>query len=91
MAQNNPAYDQWLSGFNQKKQGGVLPAVGYVAQNPQPPKELPPGKSDAEIQLAALEERRKNLRKRGRASTVLTGGAGLTNTAPTASVALLGL
>lgn len=49
-----------------------------------------PTKSDAEIQDAAMKERDRARRAKGRASTILTGGEGDTSTTPTGPKKLLG-
>ena len=49
----------------------------------------PPTRSDAEVQEAALQERRRRANARGRASSILTSGQGV-ESAPTAKVRLLG-
>ena len=49
-----------------------------------------PELSDAEVQQAGEEERRRLLNARGRASTILTGGQGLALAASTASRTLFG-
>lgn len=49
-----------------------------------------PTESDAEVQAAALRERERARRARGRASTILTGGAGDTSEATINDKKLLG-
>lgn len=44
---------------------------------PVPAATPPPSRSSAEVAAAALDERRRLANMRGRASTILTGGAGL--------------
>ncbi len=57
----------------------------YVA-----PVEKAPDKSDAEIREEAARARELERRRKGRASTILTGGSGDTSTAPTQKKILLG-
>lgn len=49
-----------------------------------------PAKSDAEVQAAALLERKRAAAARGGASTILTGGQGDVSTAPISRKVLLG-
>ena len=64
-----------------------------IFSSPSPPAAPPPApeKSDAEVQDAALRERERARRARGRATTILTGGAGDTSEAPTGNKHLLGM
>jgi hypothetical protein len=57
----------------------------YVA-----PVEKATDKSDAEIREEAARARELERRRKGRASTILTGGSGDTSTAPTQKKILLG-
>jgi hypothetical protein len=57
------------------------------APAPAPP---PPSRSDAEVQGAALDARRRMAARSGRASTILTGGQGVTDEAKTKAKTLLG-
>jgi hypothetical protein len=59
-----------------------MPTAGAAGATPE--------LGDPAVQAAAEEERRRLLNARGRASTILTGGQGLTSAAPTASRALFG-
>lgn len=59
------------------------------APTPPPPPE-PPEKSDAEVQEAALQERLRRARQRGRAANILTGNQGVTGDAPAVQKTLLG-
>lgn len=51
----------------------------------------PPAINDAEVQAAALAERERAARAKGRASTILTGGEGDTTGAPVERPALKAL
>jgi hypothetical protein len=57
---------------------------------PPPPPPPPPERTDAEVQDAALQERLRQARARGRAANILTGGEGVTDPAPVARKRLLG-
>jgi hypothetical protein len=57
---------------------------------PPPPPPPPPVRSDAEVQEAALQERLRQARVRGRSANILTGGEGVTGPAPVARKKLLG-
>lgn len=57
---------------------------------PPPPPPPPPERSDAEVQEAALRERLRQSRARGRAANILTGGEGVTEPTPTTRKRLLG-
>jgi hypothetical protein len=57
---------------------------------PPPPPPPPPVRSDAEVQEAALQERLRQARVRGRSANILTGGEGVTGLAPVARKKLLG-
>lgn len=57
---------------------------------PPPASPKAPERSDAEVQAAAAAERARARQARGRAATILTGGAGDTSAAPTAAKILLG-
>lgn len=57
---------------------------------PSPPPPPPPARSDAEVQEAALQERLRQSRVRGRAANILTGGEGVTAPAPATRKRLLG-
>jgi hypothetical protein len=50
----------------------------------------PPEKSDAEVQAAELEARKRAAAAKGNASTILTGGLGVSGAANTAKPAVLG-
>lgn len=52
--------------------------------------EKTPTRSDSEVQSAALAARKRLLAARGRASTIRTGGLGVTGSAPVAVKRLLG-
>lgn len=67
--------------------GGLFSSPKIQAPAPAPP---PPGPAAAEVQDAMKRERRRTASATGRASTVLTGGQGLTSEATTASKKLLG-
>ena len=54
---------------------------------PPPP---PPTRSDAEVQAAALAERRRLAARTGRSSTILTSGQGVVDEATPATRTLLG-
>ena len=60
--------------------------MGFLFPSSPPPA---PEKDDREVQDAALRERRRRLLARGRASTRLTGGQGVTGDAPTVRKRLL--
>jgi hypothetical protein len=64
--------------------GGGAPAA---APAPPPP---PPERSDEEVQQAAREERLRRSKAQGRASTILTGGQGVTDSGSAGVVTLLG-
>ena len=57
---------------------------------PPPPPPPPPERDDAAVQEAALQERLRRARARGRSANILTSGQGLTGVAPTARKRLLG-
>ncbi len=57
---------------------------------PPPPPPPPPQRSDEEVQQAALQERLRQARARGRAANILTGGEGVTAPAPASRKRLLG-
>ena len=72
-----------------------LPSVAYaMITTPSPPfplvTDLPPPppppvtRKDPAIALAAKKQREADLRRRGRASTIISGGRGVTGTAPLA-------
>ena len=56
--------------------GGIFSAPKQAAPPPPPP---PPQRSDQEVQDAALAERRRRAAAVGRASTIKTGGQGVTD------------
>ncbi|MGB8274061.1 MAG: hypothetical protein WCF16_02195 [Alphaproteobacteria bacterium] len=64
----------------------------FSAPSPPPLPPLPPlpEKSDAEVQAAALAERLRAARARGRAATILTSGLGDLSSAPVTAKTLLG-
>lgn len=62
--------------------GGSQPA-------PLPPP-VPPSRSDADIQSAALEARQRRAAATGRSETILTSGQGVTEDANTTTKKLLG-
>lgn len=66
---------------------------GNPFASPSIPSAPPPAptQSDAEVQAAALAERRRAANAKGRASTILTGGEGDTTGAPVAKPALKNL
>ena len=70
--------------------GGIFSTPKAPAPPPPPPP--PPSRSDADVQAEALAERQRRARAQGRASTVLSGGAGVSGDAEMtpASKALLG-
>lgn len=55
-----------------------------------PPPPLPPTRDDAAVRQAALEERRRRSLAAGRASTIRTGGQGVSGPAPVKTKELLG-
>ena len=63
--------------------------MSFLFGSPSTPAQVPE-KSDAEVQAAALRERRRRLLAGGRSSTNVTGGQGVLGAAPTAANALLG-
>lgn len=67
--------------------GGLISSPTPTAPVPLPP---PPTQSDAEVQDAALAERRRRAAALGRESTINTSGQGVTDEAGTAATKLLG-
>lgn len=67
--------------------GGIF---GGGAPPPPAPIPEPPARSDKDIQASALEARQRRAAATGRSETILTGGAGVTEDASTATVTLLG-
>lgn len=63
---------------------------GFSSSPTPPPPPAPPERDDAEVQEAALQERLRQARARGRAANILTGGQGVTDPVPTARKKLLG-
>ena len=59
----------------------------FSAPPPPPP---PPTRDDAAVRRAALEERQRRSLAAGRASTIRTGGEGVTEPAPVRKTELLG-
>lgn len=57
---------------------------------PPPPPPEPAERTDAEVQEAALQERLRQARARGRAANILTGGQGVTEPTPSVRKRLLG-
>ena len=54
------------------------------------PLPTPPSRSDAEVQAAALDERKRRGMAQGRSSTILTSGQGVKDEVTTKSKTLLG-
>ena len=67
--------------------GGIFSAPSQPAVEPLPP---PPTKSDAEVQQAALDVRRRRAGAIGRSDTIKTSGQGVVDGADTVSTQLLG-
>ena len=67
--------------------GGLFGGAAPAAPTPAP---LPPTRSDADVQSAALEARQRRARATGRAETISTSPQGVTEDAPVASKKLLG-
>ena len=67
--------------------GGIF---GGGAPAPPPAPLPPPDRGDADVQLAARNERLRQAGTRGRASTVLTSGKGVTDEATPVKKTLLG-
>jgi len=67
--------------------GGIFGGAAPTAPAPPPP---PPDRSDADVQLAARNERLRQAGTQGRASTVLTSGQGVTDEVPVVKKTLLG-
>lgn len=59
------------------------------APTPAPPPP-PPARDNGEVQEAALQERLRQARARGRSANILTGGQGVTEAVPAARKRLLG-
>lgn len=66
---------------------GLFSSPSPSASPPPPP---PPKRDDKEVQDAALKERLRLARARGRRANILTGGRGVTEEALTAQKRLLG-
>jgi hypothetical protein len=66
--------------------------MSFMSAKTPAPVEVPtaPEKSDAEVQAEALAERKRRRAALGSASTVLTGGSGVTNPSALAAKQLLG-
>lgn len=67
--------------------GGLFGGAAPAAPTPAP---LPPTRSDAEVQSAALAARQRRAQAVGRSETISTSPQGLTEDAPVASKKLLG-
>jgi len=63
---------------------------GFSSSPTPPPPPPPPERDDAEVQEAALKERLRTARARGRAANILTGGQGVTEPTPSVRKRLLG-
>jgi hypothetical protein len=68
--------------------------MGGLFSSPTPPTPpapiAPPSKSDAEVKVAADKERKRLLAKKGRKSTIHTGGQGVLGAADVEKKKLLG-
>jgi hypothetical protein len=62
----------------------------FGPSSPPPPPPLPTPDNSAAVQAAAAAERERLRRARGRVATILTGGLGVTASAPSAVKRLLG-
>ena len=67
--------------------GGLF---GSSKPAPLPPPPPPPKREDPSVKAAAEKERKRMLAKKGRKSTMLTGGLGVTEDAPVEKTSLLG-
>ena len=67
---------------------GMLSAKSKVPSLPAPPKQ--PSRDDPSIEAARKAQRLADLRRKGRKSTIITGGAGLTSDAPLSQPQALG-
>jgi hypothetical protein len=76
--------------FKEDDEGERLMGGMFSSKKPSAPPPPPPEKDDAEVQAAAAAERERQRKARGRASTILTGGDGVTGETRTARKLLLG-
>ena len=68
--------------------GGLFHRPKVVQPAPPPP--VPTGPTEEEKAAALAEEKTQERKRRGRGSTIVTGGLGLTNKAPVSRKVLLG-
>jgi hypothetical protein len=70
--------------------GGLMPKAPDTPAIQKAEEAPPPKEDDAAIKDAAAKDRELEKKRKGRASTILTGGEGDTSTAPTTRKILLG-
>ena len=63
---------------------------GSSSPAPTPPPPPPPKRTDPEVKEASAREKKRLSARKGRSSTMLTGGLGITDDAPVAKKPLLG-